>query len=100
MAVQRDDNELVFSPCMRVEAIKRVDQFLVTGVLDNFSDGIDGRAGERGEFLVGRIQEFFSVKRSTKRGHGWEMDLHANVDDDNIIVEIVGVIADVLESFK
>jgi len=46
---------------MRVEPIKRVNQFLVTGVLDNFSDGIAGRAGERGELLVGRIQEFFSL---------------------------------------
>jgi len=63
MAVQRDDNELVFSPCMRVEAIKRVDQFLVAGVLDSFSDGISGRAGERRELLVGRIQEFCSVKK-------------------------------------
>ena len=61
MAVHRDDNELLFSPCMRVEPIKRVNQFLVTGVLDNFSDGIAGRAGERGELLVGRIQEFFSL---------------------------------------
>jgi len=48
---------------MRVEAIKLVDQFLVVGVLDDFGDDIAKSAGDRGELVVGRIQEFSCVKR-------------------------------------
>ena len=100
VAVQRESNELVFRLCMRVEAIKLVDQFLVVGVLDDFGDDITKSAGERGELVVGRIQEFSCVKRWTNESQGWEMDLHAKVDDDDITIGVVGVIADVLRSFK
>ena len=39
------------------------------------------RVGDRCELLVGRMGEFFSVKRG---GQGWEMDedLHVKADDD------------------
>jgi len=65
MAAQREKegNELMFRPCMHAEAIILVGQFPVASVQDDFEDRVAERACERGKLLVGRIEEFFSVKR-------------------------------------
>ena len=42
------------------------------------------RSRKRGELPVGRIREFCSVKRWIKGGQGWEIDLHAKFDDDDV----------------
>ena len=67
MAAQRGRNKFVFRLCMCVEAIIPVHQ-MSTGfpwpVFFYDSRGnIAKRAGKRGEFLVGKTQNFFFVRR-------------------------------------
>jgi len=86
MAVQRESSELVFCLCMRLEAIIPVHQmptrfpWLVFFFLQLWGQLVK-RVGDRCELLVGRMGEFFSVKRG---GQGWEMDedLHVKADDN------------------
>ena len=73
MAVQRESSELVFCLCMRLEAIIPVHQmptrfpWLVFFFLQLWGQLVK-RVGDRCELLVGRMGEFFSVKRG---GQGW-----------------------------
>ena len=72
-----------------------VDGVSVTGVFDDFGDDVAERIGKSGEFLVGKMEKFISVKIWTK---WWEMhgDLHVKVGD----VGVIGTVEDVLGSVK
>lgn len=53
----------MFRVCMRVEAIIPVHGPFVTSILDYFGGDVADRAGDKGELLVGKAEEFCSVKR-------------------------------------
>jgi len=68
----------------------------VPGVFDDFGSDIAERAGERGELLVGRVEEFGSMKKMEEQRSGKRMeDSHAEVDDDNVTVGVLGAVEDV-----
>ena len=60
---ERESNELVFRLCMRVEVIIPVHQISVVGIFYNSGGNIAKRSGKRGELLIGRMQNFFFVRR-------------------------------------
>jgi len=61
--------------------------FSVAGVFLRLWGKLVKRVGDRCELLVGKLEEFCSVKRREKKGggQGWETDgdLHVEVDDDS-----------------
>jgi len=71
----------------------------VPGVFDDFGSDVAERAGERGELLVGRVEESGSVKKMKEsRGGKWMGDSHAKVDDDNVTVGVLGAVEDIFGS--
>ena len=66
MAVQREDDKLVFSLGIYIKAIISVHQMLmafsIAGNFDEFRGNIAKRAGKKGKLLVGRIVKFFSIE--------------------------------------
>jgi len=62
MVVHTERNELVFRVYMHVEVIKPVRQ-VSTGFPSPVFVDVAESAGEKGRLLVGRMEEFFSVKR-------------------------------------
>ena len=63
MIAQRESIELVFRLCIHVEVIIPVHGFSVAGIFYDSRKNIAKRAGKRGEFLAGRTQNFFFVRR-------------------------------------
>jgi len=62
----------------------------VPGVFDDFGSDVAERACERGELLVGGVEEFSSMKKmKEQRGEKWMGDSHAKVDDDDVTVRIL-----------
>jgi len=53
------------------------------------------RAGNRGELLVGRTQNFFLCKKMSKQDE-WKW----KVDDEDVTVGVIGAMGDVLVSVK
>jgi len=66
IAVQREDDKLVFSLGIYIEAIISVHQmlmaFFIAGDFDEFRGNIAKRAGKKGELLVGRMVKFFFIE--------------------------------------
>lgn len=64
--MQREDNELVFSLCICIEAIIPVYQMLmafsIASDFDDFRGNIAKRAGKRDELFARRIRKFFSIE--------------------------------------
>jgi len=66
-----------------------------------FGRDVARRAGERGELLVGGVEEFYSMKKmKEQRGGKWMEDSHAKVDDDNVTGGVLGAVEDVFGSVK
>jgi len=59
----------------------------VTGVYDDFADDVAERASERGELLVGEVEEL--GWKNEQEHQGWEMDLPASFKADQISASIV-----------
>jgi len=71
----------------------------VPGVFIDFGSDVAERAGDRGELLVGGVEESGSMKKmKEQRGEKWMEDSHAKVDDDNVTVEVLGAVEDVFGS--
>jgi len=63
MQRERERNELVYACGSDHTYEPDVDGVFVAGVFDDFGGDVAERTGKRDEFLVGRIEEFFSEKR-------------------------------------
>ena len=74
MAMQRDDepNSLAWAYRSKVTCGPDVNRFSVAGVFDDFGSDVAKRTGERGELLVGGVEEFGSKKDEGTKG--WKMD--------------------------
>ena len=53
------------------------------------------KVGKRGKLLVGRMQHSFLCEKISKQGE-WKW----KVDDEDVTVGVIGVMGDILGSFK
>jgi len=63
-----------------------VDGFSAASVVEDFGGDVAERAGEEGE-LVGRMEEFFSVKDEQR---GWEMDKRTHMPKSTMTMSLSG----------
>jgi len=76
-----------------------VDGFSIASVFNDFWSDVAKRTGERGELLVGGVEEFGSMKKmKEQRGGKWMGDSHSKVDDDNVTVRVLGAVENVFGS--